>query len=402
MRIAEMKSREDFQGILVRTLERGLSIQRQTTVKIEPLGTAAAGQVFYQQDLLNGIFAANPSTAVRRFLADGFKYTPRRRRKIPQYILATALCTRLGLRLSSTAVFSINPAEDCPEDLLICPGNQRVRLFNFRSGRTRVLLKDGFSARTMLTEIHVRAAGEGPFLGLTDWDHSGEGLWFEEDIIDGFCLPRCPPWAAATAHEATAVRDLQLWLHERRSTVPATDYCAELSQRLEQAWHEVERLYPDVVLPGRGWHRRLLGQAMSLGQVVVSQSHGDFQPGNIMVDTEHRRVLLIDWEHSATRSMDYDLLVFGLHTRQSSGLADRLLALLSGAELPQGVGTGALDLVRRRDEELRPRVALMLAEDLLWYLCESTAGAYRTLPEGLRRFTGELRRLGPNLEKILP
>ena len=63
-----------------------------------------------------------------------------------------------------------------------------------------------------------------------------------------------------------------------------------------------------------------------LKSVETVQSHGDFQPANILVptDTDQRAVYLIDWEYTARRCRWYDALVFGLRSRSPKGLAARI------------------------------------------------------------------------------
>jgi len=54
------------------------------------------------------------------------------------------------------------------------------------------------------------------------------------------------------------------------------------------------------------------------GQILTALTHGDFQPGNILVDGD--RVWLIDWEYSARRQVGYDALVYALCSRFPSPL----------------------------------------------------------------------------------
>ena len=60
--------------------------------------------------------------------------------------------------------------------------------------------------------------------------------------------------------------------------------------------------------------------------VDTAQSHGDFQPANILIPTvsDQRNVYLIDWEYTDKRCRWYDAMVFVLNSRSPIGLAGRV------------------------------------------------------------------------------
>ncbi len=109
--------------------------------------------------------------------------------------------------------------------------------------------------------------------------------------------------------------------------------------------------------------------------ITLAQSHGDFQPGNILVERATDRVLIVDWEYSEQRSYGYDFWVYDLAMRSPAGLADRV-------RRHQGDGWAA---------------SLALLEDLIRLLQEGTSGHYVAPSLAYRQMAAEL----PNVVGIL-
>ena len=220
MRVSEMRDREDFDAVLGATLTAALDAwypgggAHRVTV-----GARGAGQPWRFQPLLSaftiGDGAASP--AARRYLADSFRHTPVARRRLAQRVVGAALGTRLGLRAASRVALWIDPPLPGGRDLVIVPGNQRVRLFDFAAGRTRVALKEGFDPASMQTELAVRTGDvAGPFLPVLA--HGEDPLWLEEPILDAWALPRCPPHVDKAQARREALDQLASWLDKTAST----------------------------------------------------------------------------------------------------------------------------------------------------------------------------------------
>jgi hypothetical protein len=268
--------------------------------------------------------------------------------------------------------------------LLIVPGNQRIRIFDFAQGTSRVLQKRGFSGETFAREIELRGGGkEGPFVAI---ERHGED-WFEERLFDGYCLPRCPPWISRRHAEEHALALLGEWLATSATPVSAHAVIGTLVARIERGVTDLEQKFV-----GRGYDallrlvNALAPRAQELGIVTTALGHGDFQPGNILVSRDSKTVRIIDWEHSAVRSSTYDYLVYGLQTRSPAGLASRLEKFMAGS-VPRGVEGLAFDKHRRTCS-----LALFLLEDLTWFVEESLTGPFRVASQALERYQVELAR----------
>lgn len=400
MRIAQMEAREPYLETLYATLTAGWSEQFGHVVTVDAPGSGtptatAVVQQWHLQPLLSSYITERPTAAVRRFLGDSFRFTPHRERAIPQWFAATTLTTGLGLLVGTRPGFVVTPELPNARDMLVVPGNQRIRVFDFASGRTRVFLKTGFSAASMLREINVRS-GAGPFLPVLA--NATDGTWLEEPLIDAWSLPRCPPWVNDARALNDAVRQLEGWLLQTAEVVTPSDWADERLGSIESLLDELDARFPD---PGRSLRERcatIAREARQMKALLVAQTHGDFQPGNIIVerakDRGERRVWLIDWEHSRRRSIDYDRLTLGLGTRNAPRLAplwERFLAcnaskggprsLQGKLETPLGTSATAPESA----DERRARLAMFVLEDIEFYLQESLSGPYTQPSDGLKR-----------------
>jgi hypothetical protein len=375
-----MQRREPFEALLTQTLGRGWSEQFGMPVKV-----TAPGDSWRMQPLISAYFTGNVNSKAREYMRDSFRYTPVKSRALAQWLLGTALASKVGLKLSSRPGFDVSPQVPDADAMVVVPGNQRIRVLNFETETCRVFLKEGFDPSTMKNEIRLRGGNaRGPFPLVTA--AADDASWFEEGLLDAYVLPRCPPEIDRSQCESDAFSLLEEWQEPSRHWSDAATYLSALlaqakadlqqvSSRFENDWAELESTLD-----------ALAECAAREARIELAQSHGDFQAGNIMVGRRSGQVTLIDWEHSAERSYTYDRMVFGLQTRASKGLAERIINALA-RDLP-GVSVNGHSM------------AAFLLEDLAWFLHESLTGPFTIASEGLSRLRSELLSLG-NLKAVL-
>lgn len=345
------------------TLARGLSDWLGRVVRV---GRPGVGQTWRLQPLLSACYVRDPSRAVRRFLRAGLRYTPRRRRLPVQFAAGTALTTRAGLLVSSRPLFAIEPGLLRARDIAVVPGNQRVRILDFGAGCSRVLAKQGFSRVGMRREIAVRGPGRsGPFPPITAADP--DAGWFVEPIVDAVALARLPPWRSRLRAEERALERLAAWQRGRGRTRAAADWAGDERSAVRSALEAVEARF-GVDLSGLERHIDDLLERAGSGTVELAPSHGDFQPGNLLVDGAGE-VHLIDWERSEERMRRYDEWTLRLRSRAPPGLGQRLAKALQHG-LP-GVAQPVAELAR------------FALQDLRFYLDESAVGPLRVPSAGL-------------------
>jgi hypothetical protein len=221
-----------------------------------------------------------------------------------------------------------------------------------------------------------------------------DGTWFEEPILEGVALNRCPPGVDAQPWAVEAFDVLGRWLDRTRVERPVMDYAERLRASIRGTLDQVGL----IDAPARDHTVRWLDSALALvgrlserapGSISLAVGHGDFQPGNILAGG-NQGIWLLDWEHSAERQYLYDILVFGLRSRFSQGLSDRLAGLLSGS------GAGLLHpnlwLPRLPGERghLRLVLVVFLLEELAWYLEENANPVFLRPSGGWLQFSGEM------------
>lgn len=314
MRISELEAREDFSTILRTTLADGWSTTLGRPVEVSVRGRVS-GQDWFVNPVFSAIHTRGVDPEVRHFLADSLKFTPKRARLPAQFLLGVGAATRAGLALLARPIFTVSPELPGASRILVVPGNQRVRIFDFGTHRTRVFLKTGFDRGCMQREIELRANAhpDAPFPKILVSD--GTGTWFEEALLDGWSLPRCPPWLDKRGYEEEAFRILELWLDRTGVETSADEYVAGLLTALR------EGLQAEAGISDQERHslvadlERVASVAATLRVLKVARSHGDFQPGNVFVESATRTVKLIDWEYCGVRSVFYDRLSYCLGAR---------------------------------------------------------------------------------------
>lgn len=363
MRISELRAREDFSTILRSTLAAGWSRTLGVEVEVHAPG-AGSGQEWFVNPVFSALHTRDVNVHARRFLADSFKFTPKRARLPFQFLLGTAAATRSGAELLARPVFSVRPGLPGASSIVVVPGNQRVRTFDLQTNKTRVFLKTGFDSECMRREIELRsqATTDAPFPPILVSDETA--TWFEEALMDGWSLPRCPPWIERRPLEEEAFETLGRWLRETSAPVSAEEYLGGVLASLEEG---SSRLF--VPSDERDALRRdfdRLGRlAKRLGSLELARSHGDFQPGNVFVERATKAVRLVDWEYSDERSIFYDRIVYCLDVR-FRGWVDRFEAF---ARDGKAVRSRPPPLVNVRDEvERRSILALFALEEFQWRL----------------------------------
>lgn len=386
MHVSALARREPIHDILALTLSRAWSEQFGRPVRVERTAFPGA-QEWRLHESLSAYTHRSIARPARRFLADNNRYT-RSRSKLPaRWVRGTLAASRAAqvMRQVEHRLWVDPPLED-PGQLVIAPGNQRVRIFDLRTGAVRAVLKDGFDPAAMRTEIEVRASGNpGPFVPITD--HDPGGAWFEEPLVDGFSLASCPPWRPYPSYLRRAAVALDEWQDRSAEPRDAGAHATEVAgaahtvaARLEEAhgW-ELARRVAEVAAA-------LTSRAQGLGVVPHAWSHGDLQPGNIVVARADEALVLVDWEACAWRLRWYDALVHELLRRVDHGRPERLAAFVRDGRLLDDLGLVPDGWDRPRRDAVAAAVVL---EDLAWALREAAAGRAHVLPRTVERLLAE-------------
>lgn len=309
-------------------------------------GAQAGGQVWWLHPHLS-LCASSPGPRARTYLRRSQRWSHRPARIVPQLLASQLIASRIGRQLSRQAAFTVRPALPNACDILVMPSNQRIRLLDFQRRRTQVLPKAGFSTQGLRTELRVRT-GPGPW---PDTEPFGE-VGFEEALLEGWSLPRRPPWRVSSKHETQALAMVERWQAGDAETVSARAWAERVAQELERGLATTGWALP--ALPFDRW----IEDASHLDAIEVSRSHGDLQPGNIYL-TRAGEVVVLDWERASRRWRPYDRYVLEHRARWG------------------GVPPGSHDATRRAEG------ALFWLEDLLFYLQDARALPFEGCPPSL-------------------
>ena len=221
------------------------------------------------------------------------------------------------------------------DNLCIVPGNHSIRIIDLQASICRVVLKDGFNAQFINNEIYLREKYN--FLSLPKLlNFDAKGLWYEEEQVSALPLNRISDRNIKEKALLEAHRDLVNLYGLTLERVNANNYfkslnksCYDLVDRLPSVYDQEEKNRIKFVL------RRLMANidANSVYRVELVQSHGDFQPANILISNSSRQLYLIDWEYTAKRSVYYDALVFSTKCRSPKGLARRVEMVLHETDI---------------------------------------------------------------------
>jgi len=403
MRLSLLLAREPFPLIFEQTLSRFLWswIGKPYEIRWSPQRPLSAshrraGEFWLVNIYLNAIFIPQADPAVFDLVKQEFSRSLSWWRRWPQrFYVDLATSPRLAKWLAHAGV-TLTPALPQAEQILLVPGNHKIRLLDFGEKTVYAMRKSGFPAIFLEREIEVRRLAEELGLPVPRLKTvAGDGAWLSEEYVRGTPVNRIKDPAQARAaceeaHKALKVLHRHTWLE-----VEAKQH-VDLFATKAQAHIEANAL----MTPGS---KRLFLQTLdSLAARIKALlpagghrlptvlAHGDFQPANILVNAD--RFWLIDWEYSGRRQAVYDALTFRLGSRFPRGLSGRLHRLMA-----QGISTGGLwpDFSCYADgwQDSRRRLlygSLFLLEELVLRLKENNNPCFVQLDNSLNILQQEI------------
>ena len=113
--------------------------------------------------------------------------------------------------------------------------------------------------------------------------------------------------------------------------------------------------------------------------IKLTLSHGDLQKGNLLLESENRKLWILDWETWEIRSEYYDKMLFYYNLRNSSKIVKNLRALLADKER-------SISLRIKKNEHLKSIIRVFLLEDIVWQLEETKVMPDAIFSRGLRAY----------------
>jgi len=401
MRLDLLLDREPFAEVFSRTFSAYLTNRFNWSGEIRwERSKPSLQNYFLVNTKLNLIYPQTLNTNTLRLLASEYAYHPNWFRRIAQRLYVRyAVSTRLR-RLFSSYYVSIHPFPKKWTNLCILPGNNSIRIIDIENNECIVLQKDGYNKNHMRNLTHLRKQYPelpGPRLF---WSNPSIG-WYAEERIEGLPLNRMDDDLRITRAVNNAKQSMLYLYNQTSSKVECSVWRRSITQKIYVAVDNLPKIYSCLLRKQvKSFVKRLVLHLAEFHKaeklVDIVQSHGDFQPANILIPTvsDQRSVYLIDWEYTEKRCRCYDAMVFELHSRYPIGLASRISQWLSDENIAyQSIKWCGLD---KTESFSRYVMATFMLEDLLFRLAETTIPKLQGPNKGFLSFIGEL--LSVNLD----
>lgn len=316
MKIDEMLQREDFFKILLKTLIVAFDTSDISIKETDRNEIAAQFLVFPK---LNAIISKRHSRLVQQFLTSEYSGNGSVFRKV-------TVKTYIKFALSTNGLLSHNFKvyidKNTPVDyanILIYPCNKKIRVFHFDKGIVEVFLKEGFPTVSIENEIQNRLK----FLGdnIEPLIKYGEN-WYQEKIINGKPLARIPNKSTRYLQsKKKSLEVLQSIAAPYKTLTYSRDYIDKI---LSNIIRKSEYLFKDdVTIMTR--LKKILGiinknLCRFNESIALILSHGDFHHGNIWIEDQTDRIVIIDWETAEIRSEYYDVFTLYGGLREINGI----------------------------------------------------------------------------------
>ncbi len=405
MRISVLQQREPFGAILEETLAEFCRqvLNRPATVQwrehFNPIAKQATnGQLWLCNPYLNAIFVPQANRAIFDPIRREFARSVVAWRRLAQCAYVYTSLSRAGASLTAQASLCIAPGLPNAEQLLIIPGNHKIRVLDYETKSVYGIVKQGFSADFMQREVEARRMAETLGLPVPALVQVGAtGLWFKERYLSGTPINRLANATERQAGERAAMVALQRLVEATAREEPVEEYVArqaDVVRTLISASHLLTQEQRNTLLAALGQIQNLVAaQQQALGgRLLTALTHGDFQPGNILLNQDG--TWLIDWEYSARRQIAYDALVFALGARSPHGLAQRIHALLLGQASDGNTlldGWPGLDWHDRQARRIY--LAIFLLEELALHMQENANSLFLCSGLGFQSLQRELMKL---------
>ena len=395
MRISLLLEREPFAEILQQTLSEYWSKLHGSQVKVEWVSRRDGAANPTSQEWLANIYL----NAIFRPRIDSRAFDPIRREYARSLVAWKTPIQRQYVRWATNQVTSrwfaqarmlVSPEVERSESQLIIPGNQKIRILNHQDMTSTCLLKSGFADHAFRNEVRARQLAAElkvptPRLELT------HNRWFREEYVSGTPLNRLDSSAKASRHLRHAVSCLRNFVSETQQVVSVSNYVERLSTEAEgyaNRENRYERKIRDSILKRvRDLREFVLEQSDSDDDLTLTETHGDFQPANVLVRDD--QMWLIDWENSQRRQSAYDLFVFEFESRGANDLSRRMMAAVANGATTLLAESQWVGLKWSESKERFVKLTLFLMEEINWHLKENDNNLFGEPSHGLQRMLRE-------------
>lgn len=362
MKIDSLIKREDFYSILEQTLNYYYKniLHHDVFVRVEDKKFSNSVVVYPK---LNRIIRRNPSREVVSGIYRGFNINDNPVKRICAKLYITLLLYSKGLLASKSISFSDLSVFTSQHE--ICGGNKKIRV-NDRSCMTSdVIMKSGFPDDYFRSEMEFRLNHKAEYLVpiLT----YGED-WYREELIEGYSLARVTDPILYSNSLQKAMEYLGKMVEQSKSFISGESYAEILQREIASNMEKLFEKKKDIAFDRQSVEymvSSLIKQVLTVERIPIAISHGDFQTGNILVDSQEK-VYLLDWETYKKRSIWYDAVTAKLFTRRTGGWK-RILENKTRPEIVESIYSFDND----RECSVNQAISVLLLEDLSFMLTDT-------------------------------
>ncbi len=355
MRISEMLKRENFYSIFEKTLI--VYYHEVKGVDINFSYKRRQGQKLIINSKLGFISSYPAPDGLRTFLLSEYNI----RGNIIKYCMGKAVV------LVISRFPQIGEIRNCyiddnilGENTFIYPQNRSIRFFDYDSMTVDCIIKQGFTETFFQNQMNFRSNTDYDF--LVPVLKKGK-IWFREPILLGHPLARITDERIYNNSIEKAIRNIRRLAEDTYQEEPIESYTEKLLSKIAEKV-EIARGYKNICYADQTM--RVALDAVNVIRkhkmmVPLCMSHGDFQTGNIWVDSMEK-VWIYDWETVGIRSIWYDCSVLLYSLRRNYGWMelikdDRPLRMIRCDKIDQ-----------RPTSDYEAMKCIVLLEDILFYL----------------------------------
>ncbi|RFA29329.1 hypothetical protein CAI21_09660 [Alkalilimnicola ehrlichii] len=386
MKLSSLLQREEFWCAFSETISDYLASRFCWQGRIERPASAHAGLPLRANIHTNLIYPSGMAgTVLRRFAREYAVDRQPLKRIARQAYVTAALSPPFEWFLSRRYLQYTAPPPANADSWVYLPGNHSIRVMDWQREVCHIVRKKGCSKHFLEAEIDVRSRF--PWLPIPPLNAKGaDNSWFEEPMLHGLPLARLSGSDEIDARWQDARSSLAKLYAQTRKERSLREHCDKQLISISAGCGKIPHFDELGVLPAA---QRLshLAAAGPLQQIEVCQTHGDFNPSNVLCTEE--TTWIIDWEYSQERSRIHDALIFVLRAWHPPGMADRLRhALNHPTELTKAVQWTGAEL--NFDGSHRQQLAVFLLEETATFVNEAIGEGVLSPGPALSTFSKEL------------
>lgn len=357
MDLASMLEREDFFELFFPTVEQYYDEALKKKISISFAGKGKKCNLVIKP-FLSAATARRMSFKARSFFYSEWNV----RNSIWKYCAAKSyvfVLTRTGKTFAQYKLH-MEPESAVSKDLVIAPNNRSIRIFDYGTGTVGCIVKKGFTDKFFSNQITFRKTYRYDFIvPLLD----NGTRWFIEPILSGHPLARVTDDIVYNEGVNDALEGINLLAQDTLEYISSEQYADLLMNQINDMLRRAIE-YKKIRYAGEikqiSMDASIILRESNM-QIPICVSHGDFQSGNIWVDTEGK-TWLYDWETVGKRSVWYDCSVLQYSLRRPYGWK----TLISVKEPKQMLHCDSKQ--ERSVQEYDVMKKTVLLEDIIFYL----------------------------------